>query len=77
MKNMLTYISIDVPKMPSRTTLVDEIVELGKLRGYLKAFVGAVYQNPKSIFPQHQGVSVRRAAVKHIYPSIEIYNTDI
>ena len=24
------------------------------LRGYLKAFAGAVYQNPKSICPRHQ-----------------------
>ncbi len=33
---------------------VDEIVPLAKLRGYLKAFAGAAYQNPKSICPRHQ-----------------------
>ena len=31
-----------------------EIVSLKALRGYLKAFAGAVYQNPKSICPRHQ-----------------------
>jgi len=33
---------------------VDEIVKLDHLRSYLKAFAGAVYQNPKSICPRHQ-----------------------
>jgi glutaconyl-CoA decarboxylase len=33
---------------------VDEIVDLPRLRDYLKAFAGAVYQNPKSICPRHQ-----------------------
>jgi len=33
---------------------VDEIVDLPRLRAYLKAFAGAVYQNPKSICPRHQ-----------------------
>ena len=32
---------------------VDEIVDLTALRGYLKAFAGAVYQNPQSICPRH------------------------
>ncbi len=32
---------------------VDEIVDLTALRGYLKAFAGAVYQNPPSICPRH------------------------
>lgn len=34
--------------------LVDEVVEMTALRKYLLAFAGAVYQNPKSICPQHQ-----------------------
>ncbi|TKB05696.1 acyl-CoA carboxylase subunit beta [Desulforhopalus sp. IMCC35007] len=34
--------------------LVDEIVELPKLRKYIQAFVGANYQNPRSITPVHQ-----------------------
>ena len=34
--------------------LVDEIINLSALRSYLKAFAGAVYQNPKSTCPRHQ-----------------------
>jgi len=34
--------------------LVDEIVELPALRRYIQAFVGANYQNPRSITPVHQ-----------------------
>jgi glutaconyl-CoA decarboxylase subunit alpha len=34
--------------------LVDEVVQMAQLRKYLLAFAGAVYQNPKSICPQHQ-----------------------
>ncbi len=34
--------------------LVDEVVQMSELRKYLKAFAGSVYQNPKSICPQHQ-----------------------
>jgi len=41
------------PKFCAETGLVDEIVDLSELRGYLEAFAGAVYQNPQSICPQH------------------------
>ena len=34
--------------------LVDEVVRMSELRRYLLAFAGAIYQNPKSICPQHQ-----------------------
>ncbi|MEE8541870.1 MAG: carboxyl transferase domain-containing protein [Desulfobacterales bacterium] len=34
--------------------LVDEVAPMGDIRKYLVAFAGAVYQNPKSICPQHQ-----------------------
>jgi glutaconyl-CoA decarboxylase len=34
--------------------LVDEVVRMSELRKYLLAFAGAIYQNPKSICPQHQ-----------------------
>jgi len=34
--------------------LVDEVASMGDIRNYLVAFAGAVYQNPKSICPQHQ-----------------------
>ncbi len=39
--------------------LVDEVVNLYEIRNYLKAFAGAVYQNPKSICPQHQMILPR------------------
>ncbi|MFC1829987.1 carboxyl transferase domain-containing protein, partial [Thermodesulfobacteriota bacterium] len=42
------------PLFCARNGLVDEIVPLDSLRKYLVAFAGAVYQNPKSICPQHQ-----------------------
>ena len=34
--------------------LIDEVVQLNELRKYLLSFAGCVYQNPKSICPQHQ-----------------------
>ncbi len=34
--------------------LVDEVVKMSDIRTYLKAFLGSVFQNPKSICPQHQ-----------------------
>ena len=42
------------PAYCARHGFVDEIVDLGRLRSYLEAFAGAVYQNPKSICPRHQ-----------------------
>ena len=42
------------PDYCARHGFVDEIVDLKALRGYLKAFAGAVYQNPVSICPRHQ-----------------------
>jgi glutaconyl-CoA decarboxylase subunit alpha len=42
------------PAYCAKHGFVDEIVDLRILRTYLKAFAGAVYQNPKSICPQHQ-----------------------
>ena len=42
------------PAYCARYRFVDEIVNLSALRGYLKAFAGAVYQNPRSICPRHQ-----------------------
>ena len=43
----------------ARMGFVDEIVALGRLRGYLQAFAGAAYQNPKSICPHHQMILPR------------------
>ena len=39
------------PEYCARHGLVDEIVDLSKLRIYLTAFAGAAYQNPRSICP--------------------------
>lgn len=41
------------PLYCARTGMVDEIVDLASLRGYMQAFAGAAYQNPRSICPQH------------------------
>lgn len=38
---------------------VDEIAPMGDVRKYMVAFVGAAYQNPKSICPQHQMLTPR------------------
>jgi glutaconyl-CoA decarboxylase len=39
--------------------LVDEVVPLDTMREYLVAFAGCVYQNPRSICPQHQMILPR------------------
>ena len=48
------YLDTSRPQFCARQGMVDEIVKLTELRAYLKAFVGAAYQNPKSICPQHE-----------------------
>ncbi len=47
------------PKYCAKLGLVDEIVKLRDLRKYLKAFVNAVYQNPKSFCPLHHMILPR------------------
>jgi glutaconyl-CoA decarboxylase len=47
------------PLFCAKNGLVDEIVPLCDLRKYLVAFTGAVYQNPKSICPQHHMILPR------------------
>jgi len=47
------YYDTSRPDYCARHGFVDEIVDLTALRGYLKAFAGAVYQNPSSICPRH------------------------
>jgi glutaconyl-CoA decarboxylase len=42
------------PLFCARQGFVDEIVNLPDIRSYVRAFAGAVYQNPKSICPFHQ-----------------------
>jgi glutaconyl-CoA decarboxylase len=48
------YYETSRPAWCARHGLVDEIVDLKALRGYLQAFAGSAYQNPKSICPRHQ-----------------------
>jgi glutaconyl-CoA decarboxylase len=47
------------PKYTAGKGMVDEIVELPKLRNYCKAFVGSYYQNPESICAVHQLLTPR------------------
>ncbi len=47
------------PAYCAKQGMVDEIVKMKDLRSYLKAFSGAVYQNPKSICPQHHMITPR------------------
>jgi len=47
------YYDTSRPAYCAERGFVDEIVDLPTLRGYLKAFAGAVYQNPPSICPRH------------------------
>jgi glutaconyl-CoA decarboxylase len=42
------------PMYCAKMGFVDEVARMPEIRKYLKAFAGAVYQNPKSICPQHQ-----------------------
>lgn len=48
------YTDKSKPDFCAKTGMVDEIVELPKLRSYAVAFTDAAYQNPKSICPFHQ-----------------------
>jgi glutaconyl-CoA decarboxylase len=47
------YYDTSRPAYSARYGFLDEVVELKSLRGYLKAFAGAAYQNPESICPRH------------------------
>ncbi len=48
------YIDTSKPEFCAKTGMVDEIVDMPKLRDYMVAFTCAAYQNPKSICPMHQ-----------------------
>jgi glutaconyl-CoA decarboxylase len=48
------YLENSRPAYCAKHGFVDEIVPLNGLRGYLKAFAGAAYQNPTSFCPRHQ-----------------------
>ena len=47
------------PKVCAELGLVDEIVDMNKIRGYVEAFTEAAYQNPESICPFHQMILPR------------------
>jgi glutaconyl-CoA decarboxylase len=47
------------PAYCAKHGLVDEVVPLASLRGYLEAFAGASYQNPRSICAHHQMILPR------------------
>lgn len=47
------YYDTSRPIFCAKTGLVDELVSMTELRSYLQAFAGAVYQNPRSLCPQH------------------------
>jgi glutaconyl-CoA decarboxylase len=53
------YRDTSQPDYCARYGFVDEVVKLTELRGYLKAFAGAAYQNPRSICPRHQMILPR------------------
>jgi acetyl-CoA carboxylase carboxyltransferase component len=48
------------PGVLARYGFVDKVVELKALRGYLKVFAGAAYQNPESICSRHQMLLPRK-----------------
>ncbi len=48
-----TYHQTSRPLFCAKTGLLDEVVDLSDMRGYLEAFAEASYQNPRSICPQH------------------------
>ena len=54
-----SYAEKSRPAYFAKAGLVDEIVRLRDLRRYICAFVGAAYQNPKSICAFHQMITPR------------------
>ena len=53
------YKDTSTPLFCAKKGMVDEVVRLADLRQYMQAFAGSVYQNPKSICPQHQMILPR------------------
>ena len=53
------YIDTSTPAYCAKAGLVDEIVDMPKIRNYVVAFADAAYQNPKSICPVHQMILPR------------------
>jgi len=53
-KMVKEYHDYSRPLYCAQKGLVDEISQMSDIRKYMAAFAGSVYQNPKSICPQHQ-----------------------
>ncbi len=53
------YVDTSTPQFCAKEGMVDEVVRMKDLRKYMQAFVGSVYQNPKSICPQHHMILPR------------------
>lgn len=50
------------PAYTAKLGMVDEIVDMNKIRDYMIAFTESVYQNPRSLCPFHQMLTVRAIA---------------
>lgn len=48
------YIDTSTPEYCAKEGMVDEIVDMPRLRDYIVAYTDAAYQNPKAICPVHQ-----------------------
>ena len=59
------YKDRSTPLFCARKGLVDEVVDLDKLRSYMLAFTEACYQNPDSICPRHQMILPRAIREYH------------
>ncbi len=53
------YIDNSKPAYCAKSGMVDELVDMDKIRNYMVAFTDAAYQNPKSICPVHQMILPR------------------
>ncbi len=53
------YAEKSSPAYCAKTGMVDEVVDMPKLRNYVQAFTDAAYQNPKGICPPHQMILPR------------------
>jgi len=53
-KMVKEYHDYSRPVYCAQKGFVDEIAQMSDIRKYMAAFAGALYQNPKSICPQHQ-----------------------
>ena len=50
------------PAYTAKLGMVDEVVDMDKIRNYMIAFTEAAYQNPRSFCPFHQMLTVRAIA---------------